>query len=874
MTKTTCPYCGTGCGLIISQSEDGYKVSGDPEHPANYGRICSKGAALADTLEHPKRLLYPQIKGKTVDWDTALDTVADGLEQTIKKHGKDSVAFYVSGQLLTEDYYLANKFMKGFIGSANIDTNSRLCMSSVVMAHKRAFGSDSVPACYEDLELADLIILVGTNAAWCHPVLYQRIVKAKKERPALKIIAIDPRQTQTTAIADLHLAINPGTDAYLFNGLLHYLAQQQKQATDFTEQHTEGLEAALISAIESSPDMKQLAELCGLSYADLSEFFQRFANTDKTLSVFSQGINQSSSGVDKINALINCHLFSGRIGREGTGVLSLTGQPNAMGGREVGGLANQLAAHMSIENPKHRSLVKTFWNAPDIPEQQGLKAVDLFKAIEEGKIKALWVMATNPAVSLPDSEQVKRALKACPLVIVSDCIADTDTSAYAHIKLPAQTWGEKNGTVTNSERRISRQRAFLSPVAQAKEDWWIIQQVAQRMGFSEQFNFKTEADIFQEHALLSAFQNKNERDFDLSALTALSHQDYEQLSPRQWPLSTYHDTSRLFADGKFYTDTGKAQFIAIKPRLPAQALEPDYPLRLNSGRVRDHWHTLTRTGVSARLSAHRSEPFIEINPVDAKQAKIDDQQLLQVSSKTGQVCVRARLTDKQTQGTAFMPIHWNAQYAANAKVCQLIPALTDPLSGQPEFKHTPINIRPYPARWYGFILSKQTLEIPAWIDYWSKSRSKNLWQYEIAGLASPESWEEQAKALLGGQQWLDYEDKTLGFYRAANLSNAKLQACLFIAPSPQLPSRSWLKQLDSEHQLNSAERQSLLSASAPIGTKDQGKTVCACFNVGLNTLVEAIEKQNLSSVEAIGECLQAGTQCGSCIPELQQLLIT
>ena len=870
MIKTTCPYCGTGCGLLIEASAGSYKVSGDPAHPANFGRLCSKGAALAETLNHPDRLLQAEINGKPASWDQALDAVASGFQAAIKKYGKDSVAFYVSGQLLTEDYYLANKLMKGFIGSANIDTNSRLCMSSVVVAQKRAFGSDTVPACYDDLELADLIILEGTNAAWCHPVLYQRIVKAKQQRPELKIIAIDPRKTPTTAIADLHLALKPGTDAFLFNGLLHYLAAANKQAVGFTQDHTQGMAAALAAAQAQTPE--QVALDCGLALSDVEQFFQAFADTDKVLSVFSQGINQSSSGVDKINALINCHLFTGRIGQPGMGLLSLTGQPNAMGGREVGGLANQLAAHMNIENAEHREIVQTFWDSPHIADQQGLKAVDLFQAIEAGKIKALWVMATNPAVSLPDSAQVQRALERCPLLVVSDCVAHTDTSAYADIKLPAQAWGEKDGTVTNSERRISRQRAFLDPPSEAKADWWIIDQVAQRMGYAEQFAYDDVAAVFKEHAQLSAFQNAGTRDFNLQALTELSASAYADLQPRQWPLVDDEDTARLFADGRFYTDSGKAQLIAIKPRLPVQAVDLDYPLCLNTGRVRDHWHTLSRTGISARLSAHRSEAFIELHPADAQTYQVDDNQLVQVCSKIGEIVVRARITDNQARGSAFVPIHWSDQFAANAKVCGLIPAITDALSGQPEFKHTPISIRPYPAAWYGFILSHTPLEMPDWVQYWSKSRSKHLWQYEISATQTPSDWEKSAKVLLKAQAWIDYADSSRGYYRAASLDGDRLQACIFVAPTPRLPSRSWLKQLETEHELSSAERQNLLSASAPVGTQDQGKTVCACFNVGLNMITDAIKTQHLTSVEAIGKAFQAGTQCGSCIPELQQLL--
>ena len=482
--RTTCPYCGVGCGVLVNLAADGeVSVRGDPDHPANNGRLCSKGAALAETVGLDGRLLAPEIHGRRASWDEALDLVAATFSRTIADFGPDSVAFYASGQLLTEDYYVANKLMKGFIGTANIDTNSRLCMASSVAGHRRAFGSDTVPVTYEDVELADLIVLVGSNLAWCHPVLYQRIAAAKQRRPEMRVVLIDPRETATADIADLRLPIRADGDVALFAGLLGWLAENGALDRAFIDAHTSGFDAALAAARPANLD--QIAEHTGLEPGQLASFFTLFAAAAKVVTIFSQGVNQSSSGTDKVNAIINCHLATGGIGKPGAGPFSVTGQPNAMGGREVGGLANTLAAHMDIENPTHRERVQRFWRSPRIAERPGLKAVDMFRALADGRVKALWIMATNPADSMPEAGLVEEALKRCPFVVVSDVVRDTDTVRHAHVRLPAAAWGEKDGTVTNSERRISRQRRFLPLPAAARPDWRIICDVAGRMGFAD-----------------------------------------------------------------------------------------------------------------------------------------------------------------------------------------------------------------------------------------------------------------------------------------------------------------------------------------------------------------------------------------------------
>ena len=882
--KTTCPYCGVGCGVLAQVETNGeVTVSGDPDHPANFGRLCSKGAALGDTLSNEGRLLLPEVNGELLGWDTSLDIVASRFQNIIKEHGPDAVAFYVSGQLLTEDYYVANKFMKGFIGSANIDTNSRLCMSSAVAGQKRAFGSDTVPCSYEDLENARLIILTGSNTAWCHPVLFQRIKKAKQDNPKMRVVVIDPRETATTDIADLHIAIKPGTDHVLFNGLLIYLNNHGIQDDIFVKNHTEGVEQALSMAKTFASTVNEVAALCNLPVNIVDNFFRLFADSEQVVTLYSQGINQWSYGTDRVNSIINCHLFSGRIGQVGMGPFSITGQPNAMGGREVGGLANQLAAHMAIENASHRELVKTFWQSPTIAEHEGLKAVDLFNAIDEGKVKAVWIMATNPAVSLPDSNKVKRALEKCEFVVVSECMQQTDTTKYAHVLLPATTWGEREGTVTNSERRISRQRAFLKAPGEARADWWIMSEVAKRMGFSDAFSYQAPVDIFKEHAALSGYHNTEKpyqnslRDFNLSGLAAINDSEYETLSPIQWPVTTEapQGTSRLFSDGQFYTLSGKAQFIAVANSQEKNRMSVEFPLRLNSGRIRDQWHTMTRTAKTARLSAHIYEPFIEIHPLDAEVAKIQHNELAKVKSQWGEVVCRAIITRSQQQGSVFIPIHWNEQFASQALVDSLIDAAVDPVSGQPEYKSTPVNISAYKAHWYGFLLTRRKLDITT-ASYWSCSRGQGVWRYEIAGDQIPGNWEECARSLLCQNaeqvEWAEYHDAAVNRYRAARIENGRLESCIFIGPEFSLPERDWLIKLFKDEKLDNADRASILTGKSASPQKDVGRIVCACFNVGTNTIVDAIQSQMLVTVEDVGKALKAGTNCGSCVPEIHKLL--
>jgi len=878
--STTCAYCGVGCGVKATVTDVGTRavsIAGDDSHPASYGRLCVKGASLGETVGMEGRLLYPDIRGIRKSWDESLDFVAAEFSRIVREHGPEAVAFYVSGQLLTEDYYVANKLMKGFIGTANIDTNSRLCMSSSVAGHKRAFGSDTVPGAYEDLEQADLIVLTGSNTAWCHPIVFQRIKAAKEKNPALKVVNIDPRRTATCDIADLHLPVRPGYDAHLFNALLVQLVDRGVVDTGFVSAHTNGFEAALAAARESANDLERVAQETGLNPQDIETFFDWFVRTEKTMTLYSQGVNQSSRGTDKVNSILNCHLATARIGKPGMGPFSLTGQPNAMGGREVGGLANMLAAHMEIDNPAHRERVQRFWQSPVIAEKTGLKAVDMFEAVHSGKIKAIWIMATNPVVSLPDADRVREALEKCELVVVSDCIADTDTTRLAHVKLPASGWAEKDGTVTNSERRISRQRGFFPVPGEAKADWWIVSEVAKRMGFADAFSFTSAADVFREHAALSAFENDAAhglRDFDLGGLSTLNDDEYEALAPVQWPVpaGTRGGRARFFADGQFYTPDRRARLIPIVPAGPHNPTDADYPLSLNTGRIRDQWHTMTRTGLTPRLLAHIGEPFCEIHPDDAAALAIAAGDVVSIRSRWGEMRARAVLTDEQQRGSVFAPMHWTGVLTSASRVGAVVNPVVDAISGQPESKHTPVRVQRFEAAWHGFLLSRTPLQLPV-LAYSVAIRGEQFWRYELADtqvLDIPADFAASLFDALPGDV-LEFADSARDVYRMAAIDQGQVVAVLFIGPTPALPERAWLASLFGRV-ITPLERRALLSGKPADPNADTGRTICACFGVGEKTIVRAIQKEGLDSVAAIGKCLKAGTNCGSCQPELKKLL--
>nr|WP_240618840.1 nitrate reductase [Alteromonas gracilis] len=952
LKQTTCPYCGVGCGVDISCNVSTRAITldtvkGTPEHPANYGRLCVKGTNLLETNDLNGRLLHPTIAGQSVDWDTATDVIADKITSTIAQYGADAVAFYVSGQLLTEDYYVANKLMKGYIGSANIDTNSRLCMSSAVAAYKRAFGEDVVPCDYTDLECTDLLVITGSNTAWAHPVLFQRIQRAKLKNPNMKVIVVDPRKTETCTIADLHLPIKPGSDVALFNGLLSYANAQGRIDRTTVETYAEGLDKALESA--SSLTLGDVASVCGIELSKVKAFFGAFCEASRAITFYSMGVNQSSAGVDKAQAIINCHLATDLIAKDGCGPFSITGQPNAMGGREVGGLANMLAAHMDLDNPEHIESVKTYWDAPVMPKGQGLKAVDLFNAIEEGKVKFVWIMGTNPVVSMPNRVQVERALSKCEMVVVSDIVESNDTLAFAHIALPATGWSEKDGTVTNSERCISRQRGILPPPGNAKHDWQIMCDVATKMGFGEAFCFTHPSQIFCEYAGLTGYQNNGKRQLDLSPLQALSEVQYNGLSPIQWPfqnaaLNTSSPCAKLeannkpnliskrpFEDKQFSTPSGKAKLIPVVYKAPLQVTSGAYPFVVNSGRARDQWHTMTRTGKAAKLLAHMPSASVYINPKDAADLGVANNDLVSLTSAVCQdapVIYPVKADTDMREGEVFIPIHWSAQWGSHSKLGVLYASAVDPISGQPELKHAAVAIAPVHYATYGKLFltsklqsshdSKTNIDSPSidnpnidnhdtlkeMCDYWNKT------PLEAGGATSSGSSSEEALSVLnvasnkGRREFtqslipqlpqnavllqfhhhtysvcLALVDDTLSFAaflgdEPEKTARAPADAHTTAAAAPHSTStwsvpNEWLASLLNTSISTDIQRNLLR------GQVDEaflnGDVVCSCFEVREKTITNAVE-EGCSSVAELGEALKCGTNCGSCKPALSQLI--
>lgn len=855
--RSTCPYCGVGCGVEAEQTAAGtFDIRGDKQHPANFGRLCVKGASLGETLGLEGRLLYPEVNGERVEWDAALDETARRLNAIIEEFGPKAVAFYASGQLLTEDYYVANKLMKGFIGAANIDTNSRLCMSSAVVGYKRAFGADYVPCRYEDLEQTDLVILTGSNAAWAHPVLYQRLVQAKQQRPTMKIVVIDPRRTATCDIADLHLELRPGSDAALFVGLLNYLHQQQPLIAG----QFDGQSAALGSA--ESWDLAKTADFCQLNQDAVQTLWQWFSQCDRAMTLYTMGINQSSSGSDKCNAIINVHLASGKLGRPGCGPFSLTGQPNAMGGREVGGLANQLASHMNFDAADIARLGR-FWGSERIAQTPGLMAVELFAAIGRGEVKAVWIMGTNPVVSLPDASRVEQALANCPLVIVSDVVRETDTSRYASVRFPALAWGEKNGTVTNSERRISRQRAFIPAAGEARADWWILAQIAQRLGYRDAFNWQHPHDIFSEHAALSGYENNGSRAFDISGLANLSREQYDALEPVRWPVS-----AQVQQPFKSWRPGGKFQMVPIEPELPQAVADAHYPLILNSGRIRDQWHTMTRTGRVPRLMQHINMPHLDIHPLDARRYGVTNDGLVRVVSRLGGMVARVQESESQLPGNVFIPMHWSQQFARKGQMNSLVASVCCPHSGQPESKQTAVRIQRWQPSWRGEIFARDGIAFTDDIQWWRQA-SAGVHHFLCAADSPPESWIETLSAARGWQ--LQYARGNSALYNVLAWHEGELQLAFYSATTwPDIHAASVVAGFETAPQ-TAQERHLLLGGKAAGTLVDTGRTVCSCFSVGEKSIAHAIAS-GCHSVTLLGEKLRCGTQCGSCVPELKTLL--
>ena len=873
--KTACPYCGVGCGIAATTTgARTVRIEGDKDHPANFGKLCSKGTHLGETVSLEGRLLHPMIGDRQAPWDEALDLVAARIRDCIAEHGPDSVAFYVSGQLLTEDYYVANKLMKGFVGSGNIDTNSRLCMASAVAAHNRAFGEDIVPCSYDDLDAADLILLVGSNTAWCHPVIWQRIEKAR-ERRGTKLVVIDPRRTETAEQADLHVQIAPDGDVALFNALL---AEMRKRglADDRNLEVPGGFwdtlspsrlrEGPGVGPAESGAQTNQPrpqplpragGEIGGISPATFTQLANLVAAHPRMITLFSQGANQSICGTDKGNAIINLHLATGRINRMGAGPFSITGQPNAMGGREVGGLATMLACHLGFSEAE-RADVAAFWNTDRLCAGPGLKAVDMFRAVHDGRIKFLWVMATNPAVSMPDANFVREALARCPTVVVSDVIADTDTARLAHIRLPALAWGEKDGTVTNSERRVTRQRALFAapgPIDSGpRADWRIVCDVAARMGWGEAFAFPSPAAVFREYAAMTALALRHGKLLDLTGQANISDWDYAAMKPFQWggahPLAA-----------RYPTPSGKARLVAVSP--PEVRADAAFPLRLNTARYRDQWHTMTRTGLSPTLSQHRREPCLEVHPADALAYDLSGAGLARVTSPQGAAIFRVTVSDGQRRGEVCVPMHWTDQLSGEGRSNRLPGQLADPVSGQPAFKNTLARIEPVQPEWSAFLVSRAAIA-PEGLLYWTGARVAGGWLYELAGDGAVD-----VDTLLPPGERLEVGDIARGMRRiAVRGESGALNAALYVTRSGALPPRDWAA---AQLGLGEAAPAELLAGRPSIPAPERGAIVCVCHGVGEHAITAAA-RAGAATVAAIGAATCAGTNCGSCRPAIARLL--
>jgi assimilatory nitrate reductase catalytic subunit len=906
-SKATCCYCGVGCGVIVES--DGEKITGvrgDPEHPANFGRLCTKGSTLHLSANpvlqqqvralHPERRVARSVPREQTSWDASLDFIARKFADTIREHGPDSVGFYLSGQLLTEDYYVFNKLAKGLIGTNNIDTNSRLCMSSAVAGYKQTLGADAPPACYEDIDHADLIFIAGSNTAYAHPILYRRIEEAHKRNPALKMIVADPRRTDTARDADLFLPILPGTDVALFNGMLHICLWEDLVDHAYIDAHTEGFAELKRTVRDYTP--KFVADTCGIAEEDLVRAARWFGQAKAALSLYCQGLNQSSSGTAKNAALINLHLATHQIGKPGAGPFSLTGQPNAMGGREVGGMANLLSAHRDMVNPVHRAEVARLWGVNDVPAVPGKTAVEMFEAVRQGEIKILWIACTNPAQSLPDQKLVREALEKAELVIVQEAYQTTATVDYADVLLPATTWGEKEGTVTNSERRITRFKPVLDKPHETRHDWEIAIDFAHRlealMGRDKTlFPYTSTEEIWNEHR-----ESTRGRDLDI---TGLSYRLLEERGPQQWPFPEGADEGkkRLYEDGIFPTASGRAKFINTAYKPVAEPVDARFPFRLTTGRLRDQWHGMSRTGTVAQLFAHASEPAVVLAQIDMDRRMINDGDLVHVTSKRGSQILPAQAGDDMRSGQAFIGMHWGEEYVSGRGGLGVnaltLPALC-PSSKQPELKHAAVKILKAELPWrflvFGWVGQGSVLALQSALRPYMKRfayGSCTLFGRDKTGVlfraaddypAAPELVREiETRFGIEGAAVLRYDDARRGNARHILVDDGKLAA---VALCGDTSAERWLKDyLENEQPVAALGRLLLMpSNQAPQGFKARGRIVCNCFNVAESEISEKLSGHDwinagmpaavLSSLQGQLKC---GTNCGSCVPELKKIIL-
>ncbi|MCY3921703.1 MAG: nitrate reductase [Chloroflexi bacterium] len=702
--RSICCYCGVGCGVKV-QTRNGIvsAVRGDEDHPVNRGKLCAKGALLPDIFVEEARLLHPHVRDvkgsgpRRTSWDEAIERAAGAIRRAVDEHGPDSVMMYGSGQLVTEDYYLFGKLAKGYIGTNNQDTNSRLCMASAVTAYTMTFGADAPPAGYADIEEANTFLIVGANMEACHPILFERI-KARKRaaKDRVKVIVVDPRATRTTEIADLHLALRPGTDVALLQSLLFEVRLAGGLDETYLREHTTGWEHVADSLDGWSAE--RAVEVTGLDAVDILEAAHIIAHNGPMLTFWTMGANQSTSGVDKNLALINLSLATGNIGKPGAGPMSLTGQPNAMGGREQGGLATTLPGHRQVNNPEHRAEVEQAWGVPPgaISDRPGVTAIEMVERLERGEVKVIWIAATNPVASLPNSDRVRAAFERAETVIVQDAYHPTETTQVADVLLPAAQWSERAGTMTNSERRICLLEQVSRPPGEALPDWQIICRIAAAPGYGDAFQYDGLEEIFYEYRELS-----RGRDMDITGIS------YPLLAQHragiQWPYPSTarsgppEDGRRLFEDGRFQTADGRARMHVPQSTLPAESIDDDYPYALITGRVKDQWHTMTRTGRSAKLIKSERQPFLELNPSDAVGLGIRDRDRVRVSSRRGAFEVTARVSNGIRPGSVFAPFHWGSLWADSGSSNASASEAVDPRSKQPELKFAAVRIEPVAA---------------------------------------------------------------------------------------------------------------------------------------------------------------------------------
>lgn len=896
-TKSTCCYCGVGCGVIIHSEDDKIiDVKGDPDHPANFGRLCTKGSTLHLTAKLDNRLLYPQMRTvraserQTVSWNEALDFAADKFAETIQQYGPDSVAFYISGQLLTEDYYVFNKLAKGLIGTNNVDSNSRLCMSSAVAGYKTTLGSDAPPACYEDIDHTNCLLIAGSNTAFAHPIIFRRIEDAKANNPDLKIIVVDPRKTDTAMSADLHLAILPGTDVALFNGMLHVLLWEGLVDHAFIQASTSGFEALKDTVREYTP--KMVADICGIQEADIMTAAKWFG-AGPSLSMYCMGLNQSIHGTDKNAALINLHLATGQIGKPGAGPFSLTGQPNAMGGREVGGMANLMSAHRDLGNPQHRAEIAQLWGVETVAETPGKTAVEMFEAVKAGEIKAIWIACTNPAHSMPDLNNVLQALEKAELVVVQDAFNNTSTGKYADILLPASTWGEKDGVVTNSERRITRVNAAVNPPGSARHDWAIMvdfaQRLEQRLGkVTTLFPYTDTEQIFNEHRATTIG-----RDLDIGGL---SYALLNEAGPQQWPLRTgeTQGKARLYEDGVFATIDGKAKFTNTRYQGTADKIDARNPLHLLTGRLRDQWHGMSRTGTVAQLFNHAEQPCIMMNPDDMSRRLIKDGDIVKVSNKRGHLVLPAKASNDVQVTQTFIPMHWGSEFMSGLGVNALMPSAFDKTSRQPELKHAAVRIEKLTLPWQMTVmrsikdlsmLQKLRSFLPQF-EYAScglfgrqQADTAGMLIFRAAHHAAPDiSLIHDIDAILGmndDQPLLNYHDGKRG------ISKRILVESLAEGVAPQVTgvrlvgetiAADWLKEVMSSGEFTADIRKWALAplGAPPAAHAGRGRIVCNCLDVSEHEITDAVSRG--ADLITLQNKLKCGTECGSCVPELKRLI--